>query len=53
MISQEILKKVRKIEIITRRIVNDIFAGEYHSIFNKPLPYALDSKSCTHHFYTA
>lgn len=33
MISQEILKKVKKIEIITRRIVNDIFAGEYHSIF--------------------
>ncbi len=33
MISNEILKKVRKIEIITSRLVNDIFAGEYHSIF--------------------
>ena len=33
MISKEILKKVRKIEIITSRLVNDIFAGEYHSIF--------------------
>ncbi len=33
MIDTEILKKVRKIEIITSRLVNDIFAGEYHSIF--------------------
>ncbi|MBU1077757.1 MAG: DUF58 domain-containing protein [Spirochaetes bacterium] len=33
MISNEILKKVKKIEIITSRLVNDIFAGEYHSIF--------------------
>jgi uncharacterized protein (DUF58 family) len=33
MIDSEILKKVRKIEIITGRLVNDIFAGEYHSIF--------------------
>lgn len=33
MISKEILKKVRKIEIVTRRLVNDVFAGEYHSIF--------------------
>lgn len=33
MISKEILKKVRKIEIVTRRLVNDIFAGEYHSLF--------------------
>ncbi len=31
--STEILKKVRKIEIVTRRLVNDVFAGEYHSIF--------------------
>ncbi len=33
MIDKEIFKKVRKIEIITGRLVNDIFAGEYHSIF--------------------
>lgn len=33
MISKELLKKVRKIEITTNRIVNDVFAGEYHSVF--------------------
>ena len=33
MISQEILKKVRRIEIRTRHLVNDVFSGEYHSIF--------------------
>jgi len=33
MITKEILKKVRQIEIRTGRIVNDIFAGEYESIF--------------------
>ncbi|PIV39228.1 MAG: DUF58 domain-containing protein [Candidatus Omnitrophica bacterium CG02_land_8_20_14_3_00__42_8] len=33
MIPKEILKKVRQIEIRTGRIVNDIFAGEYESIF--------------------
>ncbi len=30
---KEILKKVRLIDIKTRRIVNDVFAGEYHSVF--------------------
>lgn len=29
----EILKKVRRIEITTRRMVNDVFSGEYHSVF--------------------
>jgi len=29
----EILKKVRRIEIVTRRFVNDVMAGEYHSVF--------------------
>jgi len=29
----EILKKVRSIEIRTRHIVNDVFAGEFHSAF--------------------
>ncbi len=29
----EILKKVRKIEIRSRRLTNNIFAGEYHSAF--------------------
>jgi uncharacterized protein (DUF58 family) len=33
MIPQEILKKVRLIEIKTRHVVNDIFGGEYHSAF--------------------
>ena len=33
MIPQEILKKVRHIEIITRSLVEDVFSGEYHSIF--------------------
>ncbi len=33
MIPKEILKKVRRIEIRTRRLVNDLFSGEYHSTF--------------------
>ncbi|MDD5226466.1 MAG: DUF58 domain-containing protein, partial [Candidatus Omnitrophica bacterium] len=28
-----LLKKVRKIEIRTTRLVNDLFGGEYESIF--------------------
>jgi uncharacterized protein (DUF58 family) len=33
MLAKDILKKVKRIEIITRRLVNDIMAGEYHSVF--------------------
>jgi uncharacterized protein (DUF58 family) len=33
MIPAEILKKIRRIEIHTRKLVNDVFSGEYHSIF--------------------
>ncbi|MBK7141677.1 MAG: DUF58 domain-containing protein [bacterium] len=33
MIPKEILRKVRRIEIRTRRLVNDLFSGEYHSTF--------------------
>ena len=33
MIPKEILKKVRQIEIRTGRLVNDVFAGQYESIF--------------------
>lgn len=33
MIPKEILKKVRQIEIVTSRMVNDVMAGEYHSVF--------------------
>ncbi len=29
----EILKKIRKIEITTRNMVNELFSGEYHSLF--------------------
>jgi len=29
----DILKKIRKIEITTRKLVNEIFSGEYHSMF--------------------
>ena len=33
MIPEEILEKVRLIEIRSRNVVNDLFAGEYHSAF--------------------
>lgn len=33
MIPRETLKKIRRIEIRTRRAVQDVFAGRYHSIF--------------------
>lgn len=29
----EVLKRIRRIEITTRRLVNDVFSGEYHSVF--------------------
>ncbi len=29
----EILKKVRRLELKTRRLVNESMAGEYHSVF--------------------
>jgi uncharacterized protein (DUF58 family) len=29
----EIFKKIRRIEIVTRRLVSDLFSGEYHSVF--------------------
>jgi uncharacterized protein (DUF58 family) len=32
-VPREILKKVRRIEISTRGLVNDVFSGEYHSVF--------------------
>jgi uncharacterized protein (DUF58 family) len=31
--TREILKKVRRIEIHTKRLVNDTLAGQYHSVF--------------------
>jgi len=33
MIPREILKQVRLLEITTRGLVNDVFSGEYHSVF--------------------
>ena len=33
MLPQEIAKKVKGIELRTKRMVNDIFSGEYHSVF--------------------
>lgn len=33
MIPKEILKKVRQIQIYTNKMVNDVLAGEYHSVF--------------------
>ncbi len=33
MIPREVLRQVRQIEIRTRRLVNDVFGGEYHSVF--------------------
>jgi uncharacterized protein (DUF58 family) len=33
MLAREVLEKVRRIEIQTRRMVTDAMAGEYHSIF--------------------
>ena len=31
--TKELLKKVRQIELSIRGVVNEVFAGEYHSVF--------------------
>jgi uncharacterized protein (DUF58 family) len=33
MLTNELMAKIRRIELRTRRLVNDNFAGEYHSVF--------------------
>lgn len=33
MLTSELMGKIRRIEIRTRRLVNDSFAGDYHSVF--------------------
>src|SRR5512140_3096358 len=33
MIPREILSKVHQIEIVTNRLVNEVMAGSYHSVF--------------------
>jgi len=30
---RELIRKVRRIEIATRKVVNDVMAGQYHSVF--------------------
>ena len=30
---RELIRKVRRIEITTRRVVNEVMAGQYHSVF--------------------
>ncbi len=33
MVPKDIIKKIRRLDIRTKRLVNDIFSGEYHSVF--------------------
>ncbi|MDX9721375.1 MAG: DUF58 domain-containing protein [Myxococcota bacterium] len=33
MLPRELIRKVRKLEIVTRRLVNQYLAGQYHSVF--------------------
>ncbi|MGC9328195.1 MAG: DUF58 domain-containing protein, partial [Candidatus Hinthialibacter sp.] len=33
MIPRELIRQIRRIEIRTNRMVNDVLAGEYHSVF--------------------
>ena len=33
MIPKEVLKNIRRIQITTSRMVNDVFAGQYQSVF--------------------
>ncbi len=33
MLPSEVIRKIRRIEITTKKLVNDVFAGEYHSTF--------------------
>ena len=33
MLTKDLLKKIRKIEIVTERLVRDRMAGQYHSVF--------------------
>src|SRR5512142_3303205 len=33
MLTRELLRKIRKIEIVTQRLVRDRMAGQYHSVF--------------------
>ena len=33
MIAEDVLKKIKRIEIISKKTAQDVFAGEYHSAF--------------------
>ena len=33
MVPKEIIKKIRRLDIRTKRLVNEVFSGEYHSVF--------------------
>ncbi|MGB9599039.1 MAG: DUF58 domain-containing protein, partial [Myxococcota bacterium] len=33
MLTSELLKKIRRIEISTRKVVSETFSGQYHSVF--------------------
>jgi uncharacterized protein (DUF58 family) len=33
MLPREVIQRIRRIEIVTRRMVTDVLAGEYHSVF--------------------
>lgn len=33
MLSSQLIQQIRRIEIRTRKLVNNSFAGEYHSVF--------------------
>jgi uncharacterized protein (DUF58 family) len=33
MLPKEVIKNIRRIEIRTKKLVNDVFSGEYHSVF--------------------
>src|SRR4030066_2459439 len=33
MLTKEIISKIRRIEITTKHLVQDLFSGEYHSVF--------------------
>ncbi|MCF6238473.1 MAG: DUF58 domain-containing protein [Candidatus Marinimicrobia bacterium] len=33
MLNRDLIKKVKKIELSTRHLVNEVFGGEYHSVF--------------------
>ena len=33
MLPRELIKRIRRLEIATRRVVSNLLAGQYHSVF--------------------